>query len=100
MLPDHYDHGKIESSVSIQRAIFACRCGIRAPICLLMGKIAHLGAATMIRELRGLAFVMKMVDSNLDQSALHRAKFLCQICIAYRHLARTKSVLMSNGVDV
>ena len=53
-------------------------------------------------ELRGLAFVMRMVDSNLDQSAVHRAKSLseAQSCIAYRQLARTKSVLMSNGVDV
>jgi len=104
-LPDHYDHSKIEPSHGDSKSNFRVSVwdtGIRAPICLLRGKIVHVGAGTVIMELRGLAFVMRMVDSSLDQSAVHRAKSLseAQSCIAYRQLVRTKSVLMSNGVDV
>ena len=102
-MPDHYDHSKIEPSHGDSKSNFRVSVwdtGIRAPSCLLRGKIVHVGAGTVIMELRGLAFVMRMVDSSLDQSAVHRAKSLCQSCIAYRQLARTKSVLMSNVVDV
>ena len=105
-MPDHYDHSKIEPSHGDSKSNFRVSVwdtGIRAPICLLRGKIVHVGAGTVIMELRGLAFVMRMVDSSLDQSAVHRAKSLCQrlrAVLLTDTFARTESVLMSNGLDV